>query len=144
MLLRNVIISKAEGAEKAEAPLRAARERRLGSSLRLLAADGSFVPVPTRAEVLLFGPHDLLQRAHVGPGRGGPRTEHEMQEGGGQGEREGGQREGRRVQPQLSKSDLFKYFSLNFLQRFTASVVRSHHKINYSKTVENKNPPKTG
>lgn len=35
--------------------------------LRLLAADGAFVPVPTRAEVLLLGPHDLLQGAHIGP-----------------------------------------------------------------------------
>lgn len=39
--------------------------------LRLLAADGAFVPVPTRAEVLLLGPHDLLQGAHIGPVRRG-------------------------------------------------------------------------
>lgn len=34
--------------------------------LRLPAADGAFVPVPTRAEVLLLGPGNLLQGAHVG------------------------------------------------------------------------------
>lgn len=36
--------------------------------LRLLAADGAFVPVPACAEVLLFSAHDLLQRAHIGSG----------------------------------------------------------------------------
>lgn len=56
-------------------------ECRLGSILRLLAADGSFVPVPACAEVLLFGPHDLLQGAHVGPGRGAPRRDVSGSEG---------------------------------------------------------------
>lgn len=63
------------------------RECRRGSILRLLAADGSFVPVPARAEVLLFGPHDLLQGAHIGPGGGGPRGECEKV---GKGESKGG------------------------------------------------------
>lgn len=34
--------------------------------LRPPAADGAFVPVPTRAEVLLLGPGNPLQGAHVG------------------------------------------------------------------------------
>lgn len=42
--------------------------------LRLLAADGAFVPVPACAEVLLFSPEDLLQSAHIGSVRGGRRV----------------------------------------------------------------------
>lgn len=43
--------------------------------LRLLAADGAFIPVPTCAEVLLFSPHDLLQSAHIGSVRARRRGE---------------------------------------------------------------------
>lgn len=41
------------------------------NDLRLLPADGSFVPVSTCAEVLLLGPSDLLESAHVGSEREG-------------------------------------------------------------------------
>lgn len=34
--------------------------------LRFLSTDGPLVPIATSAEVLLLGPHDLLQRAHIG------------------------------------------------------------------------------
>lgn len=35
--------------------------------LRLLATDGSLVPVSASAEILLLGPHDLLESAYIGP-----------------------------------------------------------------------------
>ncbi len=38
-------------------------------NLRLFTTDGFVIPVPACAEVLFLSPHDLLQSAHIGPGK---------------------------------------------------------------------------